>query len=233
MRRDGARVVSPALSPTLSTATSCLFHYEHSRAGTVIDHLLGEDFGGILVSDFYGVYDHLPGLKQRCWAHLWRDIDDLEHEYPEDADLAAWVAGIRAIYDLATGNRPPEEQGMTPQAIRARQARARRYEQQLVALCPETLTGDRPEVTLAKRIRRYRQELFTFVANPAVGHTNNAAERTLRPLVIARKISGGTRSVTGSSTRMTLASLAATARLRGDDPTDVFLRVLHDPSHAF
>lgn len=196
------------------------------------DALLGEDFGGILVSDFYGAYDHLPGLKQRCWAHLWRDIDALEQEYPDDADLAAWVAGVRAIYDLATVTRPVEEQGMTSQAVGAREARARRFEQQLLALCPETIATDRPEVTLAKRIRRYGSELFTFVREPLVPPTNNAAERRLRALVTARTISGGTRSAAGSDTRMVLASLAATARLQGVDPTVAFLQVLTAPSHT-
>jgi hypothetical protein len=228
-REDGI----PGYIWTLSTARSCVFHRDASRAGAVIDALLTAAFGGILVTDFYAAYDHLPGRKQRCWAHLWRDIDALETEYPEDAELAAWVAGVRAIYPLATGERPAAEQGTTPEAARAREERARRYEQQLVALCPESMPQDRPQVPLAKRIRRYLQELFTFVAVPGVPPTNNAAERGLRPLVIARKVSGGTRSAAGSTCRMRLASIAATARLRGLDPTEVFFRTLTNPSHAF
>jgi len=46
---------------------------------------------------------------------------------------------------------------------------------------------------------------------------NNAAERSLRPLVISRKISGGSRSPTGSATRMTLASIFGTWAARGED----------------
>lgn len=228
-REDGI----PGYIWTLSTEKSCVFHRNPSRAGAVMDELLGDAFGGVLVTDFYAAYDHLSGRKQRCWAHLWRDIDALETEFPEDAELAAWVAGVRAIYDLATGERPAAERGLTPQAAHAREERARRYEQQLLALCPESMPKDRPQVTLAKRIRRYLQELFTFVAVPGVPHTNNAAERSLRPLVIARKVSGGTRSTAGSTCRMILASIAATARLRRLDPTEVFSRILTNPSHAF
>jgi transposase len=228
-REDGI----PGFVWTLSTPTTCLFHRDPHRSGAVIDELLGTTFGGTLVTDFYSAYDHLTGMKQRCWAHLWRDIDALEVEYPDDPVLAAWVAGVRAIYDLATAERPAEEVGETPQAVRQRARRADRYEQQLQLLCPETMAVDRPEATLVKRIRRYRQELFTFVRDPAVPPTNNAAERSLRSLVIARKISGGTRSAQGSSTRMVLASLAATARLRTLDPAATFLQVLTDPSHAF
>jgi len=158
-------------------------------------------------------FNHLPGVKQRCWAHLWRDIDALEHEYPEDKVLAAWVAGVRAIYDLAIAPRPATEEGATPGAMRARERRARRYEQQILAMCPETLAPDRPEATLVKRIRRYRQELFTFVRDPAVPHTNNAAERSLRPLVIARKVSGGTRSQEGCSNQELYSSGQPALRL--------------------
>ena len=31
----------------------------------------------MLVSDFYAAYNHYPGLKQRCWAHLLREVHDL------------------------------------------------------------------------------------------------------------------------------------------------------------
>jgi hypothetical protein len=228
-REDGI----PGYIWILSTARSCVFHRDASRAGSVIDELLTDAFGGVLVTDFYAAYDHLPGRKQRCWAHLWRDIDALETESPTDTELAAWVAGVRAIYDLATAERPVAEQGPTPEAAQAREQRARRYEQQLAALCPESMASDRPEVTLAKRIRRYLQELFTFVAVPGVPPTNNAAERGLRPLVVARKVSGGTRSAAGSTCRMVLASIAATARLRCLDPTEIFVGILTNPSHAF
>jgi hypothetical protein len=123
---------------------------------------------------------------------------------------------------------------MTPQAIHRRARRARRYERQLLLLCPESLAPERPEATLAKRIRRYSSELFTFVRELDVPATNNAAERALRPQVIARKISGGTRSSTGSTTRMTLASVFATAQLRGLDPAAACQQLLLAPdSHPF
>ena len=45
-----------------------------------------------------------------------------------------------------------------------------------------------------------------------------AAERSLRPLVIARKISDGSRSAAGSTTTLVLASLVGTWRARGLNP---------------
>jgi transposase len=228
-RQDGV----PGYIWSASSAQSRYFHYDASRSGQVADTVLGEDFGGILVADFYAAYDHLPGIKQRCWSHLWRDITARAAESPGDGELAAWIAGVRAIYQAAMAPRPATEEGMTTQAVRRREHRARQYEQQLLLLCPEDLPDCRPEATLAKRIRRYSKELFTCVRELGVPATNNAAERALRPQVIARKISGGTRSARGSATRMVLASVIATAQLRGQDPTAACQRFLLAPhSHG-
>jgi transposase len=221
-REDGV----PGYIWTLSTPRLCLFHRDERRSSQVIDTLLGENFAGTLVTDFYAVYDHLDGPKQRCWAHLWRDITALQTEYPDDAELAAWVVGVRAIYQRAMEPRPARECAPTPEAATARARRAHRYEQELLRFCPDDLPATRPEATLVKRIRRYLPELFTFVRELDVPSTNNQAERNLRPLVIARKVSGGTRSPSGSQTRMILASLAATARLQGIDPAVAFQRLL-------
>ncbi|MGH2614587.1 MAG: IS66 family transposase, partial [Thermomicrobiales bacterium] len=106
-----------------------------------------------------------------------------------------------------------------------------RFEAELVAHC-EGNPADAPQAVLCARIVRYRRDLFTFVADPAVPPTNNAAERALRPLVVARKISGGTRSEGGSATRMVLHSLVATWELRGLDPVAEFLALLRAPRPA-
>lgn len=229
-RQDGI----PGYIWSVSCPTARSYHVDCRRSGAVIDDVLGPDYAGVLVTDFYAAYDHLPGMKQRCWSHLWRDIGALAAEHPADEPLAAWIAAVRMIYQAAMAARPAEEDGMTPQAMQRRSRRARGYEQQLLLLCPEHVAADRPEVTLSKRIRRYSSELFTFVRELDVPPTNNAAERAVRPLVIARKISGGTRSATGSTTRMTLASVAQTAVLRHLDHVAVWQQLLLTPdSHPF
>ena len=75
-----------------------------------------------------------------------------------------------------------------------------------------------PQRILAKRIEAFLGELFSFVDCDGVPADNNAAERAVRPAVIARKVSGGTRSFKGSETRMTLLSLFGTWNLQGKDP---------------
>ena len=60
-------------------------------------------------------------------------------------------------------------------------------------------------------------QLFEFVKNPDVDGTNNAAERALRKVVVARKISGGSRSEGGARNYAVLMSVWETLKQRGID----------------
>ena len=88
---------------------------------------------------------------------------------------------------------------------------------------------DHPCRALAWRLWHFQQELLTCVAQSGVPPDNNLAERAIRPLVIARKISGGTQSPHGSATRMQLYSLAATWTAQGHNPLAEFRRLLQSP----
>ena len=85
---------------TFSTPTDRYF-VRRGRGKEVVDEALGDSFDGVLVSDFYAAYNHYPGLKQRCWVHLLRDIRDLEALYPDDAGLSRWAQAVRQLYDEA------------------------------------------------------------------------------------------------------------------------------------
>ena len=76
-------------------------HQVARQAQPAVDEVLDESFSGVLVSDFYGAYHHYPGLKQRCWVHLLRDIHDLKILYPKDRQLARWAAAVHHIYSAA------------------------------------------------------------------------------------------------------------------------------------
>src|SRR5260221_3296154 len=82
---------------------------------------------------------------------------------------------------------------------------------------------------LAWRLWHFQDELLTCVRHPEVPPDNNAAERAIRPLVIARKISGGTRPPRGSPTRMRLANLFGTWTASGLHPLAECCRLLPSP----
>ena len=57
--------------------------------------VVGDEFEGVLVSDFYGAYNVYQGPHQRCWTHLLRDIHQLKEQHPQDLVLARWAHAVR------------------------------------------------------------------------------------------------------------------------------------------
>jgi hypothetical protein len=197
---------------SVSTPSIRYYEYHHSRGGEVVKSLIGENYGGVLGGDFYAAYNIHEGLHQRCWVHLLGDIHDLKEDFPHDGALLSWASSVKSIYEQAIAW---VEQGPDPALSPRKQQQARvgqqhAFEQQLWQLCQPFVRTPAPQHTLCERVERFLPELFVFVAVPGVPAHNNLAERSIRPLVVARKISGGTRSPKGSATRMGLASLFGT-----------------------
>src|SRR6266487_3413756 len=197
---------------SVSTPSIRYYEYHHSRGGEVVKELIGKDFGGVLGSDFYAGYNSHEGLHQRCWVHYLRDAHELKEKYPHEEQLFNWAASVKAIYEqaVAWAEQGPDPHLSPRQQQQTRVAQQHAFEQQLLAVCRPYVGTATPQHTLCERVERFLPELFVFVAVPGVPAHNNLAERSIRPLVVARKISGGTRSPKGSTTRMGLASLFGT-----------------------
>jgi transposase len=206
---------------TFSTPTEQVF-VRRRRTKAVVDEMLGEEFAGVLVSDFYAAYHHYPGLKQRCWAHLLREIHELQTLYPQERGLARWAAEVHGVYTRAAAYRGRDRP--------TRQQARRRFAQQLQRCCaPFAARPDAVQRKLCARILRHLEELFVFVAEPMVPPDNNGAERSLRHLVTCRKISGGTRSEHGTDTKMVLSSLFGTWRAQRLNPFHACRQLLAAP----
>jgi hypothetical protein len=68
--------------------------------------------------------------------------------------------------------------------------------------------------------------LFTFLYCPGLDATNNAAERALRPLVVARKNWGGNRTQKGARAQAVLTSILQTGQQQGKNPLDLLIALL-------
>jgi transposase len=213
---------------TFSTPTERYF-LRRSRGKGAVDEVLADSFSGVLVSDFYAAYNHYPGPKQRCWAHLLRDIHDLKVLYPEDPSLHQWAESVHKLYADAKASVIPQAPPF-PQRAQQRRLAQLGLERKLLAHCRPFLNDPLAvQGKLCRRIERFIKELFVFVAEPAVPPDNNTAERSLRHLVTSRKISGGTRSEHGTYSKMALASLFGTWRARGLNPLLACRQLLTSP----
>ena len=217
---------------SFSTPKVRYFLYRPGRSQRVVEEVLGDEFEGVLVSDFYGAYNVYQGPHQRCWTHLLRDIHQLKEQHPQDLVLARWAHAVREVYDHAQAY--PEPDPNLPETVRRAQRveQQQRYQQWLWSICKPYLGSDAPMRVLCQRVERFLPELFTFVAEPRASADNNAAERSLRPPVVSRKISGGTRSGQGSETKSILASLFGTWRLQERNPYQALQSILSKPHLA-
>ena len=217
---------------SFSTPKVRYFLHRSSRSRHVVEEALGDKFEGVLVSDFYGAYNVYQGPHQRCWTHLLRDIHQLKERFPEHDGLAQWSRRVREVYDQAQAYSGPDP-GL-PETVRrsGRVKQQLRFQKQLWSICQPYLGSDTPMRVLSQRVERFLPELFTFIVEPRAGADNNPAERSLRPPVVSRKISGGTRSAQGSETKSIMASLFGTWRLQGRNPYHALNSILSQPISA-
>jgi transposase len=207
---------------SLSTKASRWFHIDEHRSADVAMELIGEQFSGTLVSDFYAVYNKFPCRHQRCWPHFHRDLEKLRLHPLVDRQLEEWIDGILNVWRQGREYRRfcLTQPKFGADVFDRRRKRAE-LERELTALTEpywETDSAIAPQATLARRAGIFMNELFTFVEFPEVPDDNNAAERAIRPAVITRKICGGTRSNNGTRVKAELMSLFATWKLQGADP---------------
>src|SRR5579863_9290457 len=122
---------------SVSTPTVRYYEYHHSRAGEVVKHLIGEDYQGVLGSDFYAGYNIHHGLHQRCWVHFLRAIHDLKKLYPHDEVVLTWASEVKAIYEKAVAwvEEEPDKHSSASQQCQARAAHHHAFEQHLWTLC--------------------------------------------------------------------------------------------------
>jgi hypothetical protein len=213
---------------TVSEGAEAVRYYEYdaSRSHEVAERLLGERFRGTLVTDFYSAYNLLPGRHQRCWTHLLRDLHALKEQHAARDDVIQWAEQVRQLYDEAQQWLSDHPAATTAERRDKYAALYQRAGQLGLQYARE---GQHPCWALAKRLLRHQDELFQFVLIPGVPASNNLAERSIRPLVIMRKISGGSRSEAGSKTRLTLASLLGTWQARSLNPFTECLAALQQP----
>jgi transposase len=207
---------------SFSTPSIRLFALDRSRGHQVPEGVLGPDYAGILCSDFYSGYSYHLGEHQYCWVHLQRDLKALVEAHPEDGSLQTWVKQVRLVHKRA------KKFGHASPKVR-RRARTT-FQRQAEELGQRYAQTETPQHTLANRLLRFSSGLFTFVEFPEVPSHNNPAERSIRPIVIKRKISGGTRSAAGSTTSAILMSMFGTWKAQNHDPLDACRQMLLAPT---
>jgi transposase len=163
------------------------FHYAPSRSHLIAQYLLGERFRGTLVSDFYAAYNLIPGLHQRCWVHLLRDLHDLKQAHAQAPEVLAWAQAVHGLYDQAQtwlADHPSASDAERQAQYTALYGRACELGQ-----C-YAFTAGHPCWALAKRLLRHQEELFQFVLRPDVPADNRQRRGRTSPAPVGRPAQG-------------------------------------------
>ena len=183
----------------------------HSRASQVVLDTLGEEYQGIINSDFFSAYNPLPYRKQKCHSHLGREFHDTGKRNHTDEFL--W---LKRKVDRLRDDSVRLKANRDKYTHEVFQRRLLRLGQRALEFGEMEFT-DPDSIRLAGRVVKYAQELFTFVDHPEVEAANILAERKIRPNVVIRKISSGNRSRRGAEAHENLMSLVVSSQQKNKD----------------
>lgn len=183
-----------------------LFLFRKSRSAKIPQMILGQSpLPGVLVVDRYAGYNKAPCSIQYCYAHLLREVEDLEKDFPDSDEVKTFVSVMAPLLSSAMKLRtqPIQDTDFYPKATQIKT-------QILAAInAPSMHLGIRriQEIFLENAPR-----LYHWAHDRRVPADNNLAERDLRPTVIARKVSFGSASDAGAHTRGILMSILSSLK---------------------
>ena len=216
-----------------------LFKIDKSRGSKVLIDVLGEQFKGVIGSDYFSAYrkymKDFHVLIQFCIAHLIRDLrflvglpDAETREYGRKL-LDAVKEMFRVIHDRDNMSKCAfkaalEESRRTIIRIGCRDAPSR--------LGKDGKEEKREAQNMAERFRKHGDAYFQFITTPAIGPTNNAAERALRFIVMDRHVTQGTRSAQGRQANERLRRVIGACLLQGPSAFEFILTAVKAYFHG-
>jgi len=211
----------PAWLWAFVTERITVYVIRRSRGFDVIEEILTAEFKGVLGRDGWAPYRKLlECAHQTCLGHLLvRCHGMLEVAV---AGAARYPLAVRSVLKDALSLRDRREE-MSAHGFAVARGR---IEARADRLLESRLTHE-PNARLQKHLARERDALLTFLRRPEVEATNWPGEHAMRPAVVNRKTSGGSRSDAGADAQGILTSVFRTARQQGREPVSLMVKLQH------
>lgn len=194
------------------TKTEVYYTIEETRGGGVPETVLGVSKTGqksadVLVRDDYSGYKNLKLNQQSCWAHLLRKSKEEVKQKHCSKQMTTLHQTLKQLFSEL------DNILKQPFSLAKRQRYFEDYSKQIQTII-QTKFRALDAKRIQTRIKNQNNNLLTALLHQDVPLTNNPAERQIRPAVIIRKISGGSRSVTGAETFATNFSVIQSIRMQ-------------------
>jgi predicted RecB family nuclease len=200
----------------LTSMEEVAYFYSPTREGGTIQATL-ENFSGVLVSDFYSVYDAIECRQQKCLIHLIRDLKDELLKHPFDDGLKRLVgdfAGlVRPMVDTV------DRRGLKKHFLGKHRISVDRFYNHLAGRF-ETSEVSRK---IVERLQKNRNKLFTFLEFDGIPWNNNNAEHAIKAFALLRRVIEGKTTEKGLREFLILLSICETCKYKSVDFLD-FLR---------
>ena len=214
------------------TAYLALMHTGDRSAAAIDAGGVLPGYRGILVRDGYHGYWHLAGAAHAwCAAHLLRDLKGVHDAEPGAQEWAAKMACLLLwARDTAAAARRAGQAALDPAFLADL---AGRYQAAAAEGITASLfrhgTAPREGRALARRFQRYQDDILRFVTRPDLDiFTNNEAERTIRPVKVQQRSSGGCwRTLQGLADFAIVQSYLTTATRWGISTIDALRRLFN------
>ncbi len=214
-----------------TNAEMTLYQIDESRGHQVVLGVLGEDYQGVLCSDRLNTYNHKNlsnWLKQKCLAHILKNLSELEATKQRGA--IRFAQSVKKLLQKSLKLKDQKSQ-LSPEVY---QSRCQRLEKALDKLIDEKRQlSDADNIRMSKGLRKHRESLLRFLYDDELEATNNRAERGLRPAVIARKTGRCNKTEQGAKTHAVLASVIQTACQQNRDVLTFLQQALLGKSLSF
>ena len=153
-------------------------------------------YAGILVRDgYHGGYGHLTdALHAWCGAHLLRDLRDLYQFEPGKQGWAQQTAGLLIeARDAARTARAEGRKALDAGIVAGLTSRYRSIAESGLAVNVYRRTATANDARrIARRFLKHEDMILRFITRPDLDiFTNNQAERTIRPVKVQQRSSGG------------------------------------------
>ena len=200
------------------TDQATVFQIRKQHRNEEVREVIPADYAGVMVTDRGKSYeaDELSEVdQQKCLDHLNNNID----EVLETKTGPARSFGLKLKRKLKDARQLWREQRAGQAADF--QAKAEQIEQDLTHHLRHRFLKDEDNQRLLDGIGLQHDlgRVLRFLHNPAVEPTNNRGERTLRPPVIVRKLSHGSKNERGADGFSVFSSVIQTALKRGASST--------------
>ena len=200
---------------TFDTDQATVFQIRRRHRNQEVRELIPVDYAGVMVTDRGKSYDaeKLLGVKQqKCLDHLKENINEvLEHKAGRARSFGLKLKSIlREARQLWRDQRAGKAENFP--------AEVERIEEQLTThLRPRFLKdADNQRLLDGIGLQHDRGRVLLFLHDPAIEPTNNRGERALRPAVIVRKLSHGSKNERGAETFAGFTSVIQTAAKKRD-----------------